>query len=99
MTTETTTEAIALQQQTVVATKMSKKEAASLVRFLTEAISTSDSDIDVRIDIYKDYADGAEARISVDNNTLFGSTSRVIAAREIKYERVTKFAYENGDLS
>lgn len=90
MTTETTTEAVVLNQQTVVATKMSKKEAASLVRFLTEAISTSESDIDVRIDLTQVWSDGAEARISVDNNTLFGSTGRIIAAREIKYERATR---------
>jgi hypothetical protein len=73
-----------LLNNTTVVTKMSKREAASLVRFLTDAIAESPAHlIDVRIDLRNDF-DGAKALISVSNNTLFGSSAIVIDSREIK---------------
>jgi hypothetical protein len=81
---------VRLDAATTVATKMSKREAASLVRFLTSAIAETETDlIDVRIDLRNDSLHGdSYALISVDNNTLFGSTSAIIETRVIKYEQV-----------
>lgn len=56
-----------------VISKMSKREAASLVRFLTDAIAeTKESEIDVRIDLRNEYG-GARSLISVNANTIFGA--------------------------
>jgi hypothetical protein len=68
-------------------TKMSKRQAASLVRFLTDAIAESPEYlIDVRIDLRNEY-DGAQALISVGNNTLFGSSAVIVDSRIINQER------------
>jgi hypothetical protein len=67
-------------------TKMSKREAASLVRFLTHAIAESPEYlIDVRIDMRNEYG-GAQALISVGNNTLFGSSAVITDSRIINKE-------------
>lgn len=67
-------------------TKMSKRQAASLVRFLTDAIAESpDYLIDVRIDLRNEY-DGAQALISVGNNTLFGSSAVITDSRIVNKE-------------
>ena len=77
---------VKLDAATTVATKMSKREAASLVRFLTEAIAEHPGYlIDVRIDLRNDY-DTTTAVISVNNNTLFGTYAEIVEARVIKYE-------------
>jgi hypothetical protein len=61
-----------------VLTKMSKREAASLVRFLTDQIAEStDSTIDVRIDLRNDF-DGAIALITAGSSTIFGSSSVIV---------------------
>ena len=61
-----------------VITKMSKREASSLVRFLTDQIAEStDSTIDVRIDLRNDF-DGAIALITAGSSTLFGSSAVII---------------------
>jgi hypothetical protein len=88
---ETTTPAVnhemALNQVTVLS-KMTKREAASLVRFLTDAIAESPAYLlDVRIDLRNEYG-GARALISVGNNTIFGSSAGItdshIVAKEAK---------------
>lgn len=61
-----------------VLTKMSKREASSLVRFLTDQIAEStDSTIDVRIDLRNDF-DGAMALITAGSSTLFGSSAVIV---------------------
>ena len=61
-----------------VLTKMSKREAASLVRFLTDQISEStDNLIDVRIDLRNDFG-GALALITAGKSTLFGSSAVIV---------------------
>jgi hypothetical protein len=80
------TNQVKLDAATTVATKMSKRNAASLVRFLTEAIATNPGYlIDVRIDLRNEF-DQTTALISVDNNTMFGSVAEIVEARVIKYE-------------
>lgn len=72
--------------QITVLTKMSKREAASLVRFLTDAIAESPNHLlDVRIDLRNDFG-GALALLSVGNNTLFGSSAVIVESRVIKKE-------------
>ena len=67
-------------------TKMSKREAASLVRFLTDAIAESPEYlIDVRIDLRNEFG-GAQALISVGNNTLFGSSAVITDSRIVNKE-------------
>jgi hypothetical protein len=69
-----------------VVTKMSKREAASLVRFLTDAIAESqDGLLDVRIDLRNEFG-GAQALISVGNNTLFGSSAVITDSRIVNRE-------------
>jgi len=69
------------------ATRMSKREAATLVRFLTDAIAETPTHlIDVRIDL-RNVVGGAVAQISVNNNTLFGSTAVITDSRIINQER------------
>jgi hypothetical protein len=81
-----TTTAIKLDAATTVMTKMSKKEAASLVRFLTEAIAeTSENTINILIDLRNDF-DGAQALISATNSTMFGSRAVITETRVISYE-------------
>jgi protein involved in sex pheromone biosynthesis len=61
-----------------VLTKMSKREASSLVRFLTDQIAEStDSTIDVRIDLRNDF-DGAIALITAGTSTIFGSSAVIM---------------------
>ena len=61
-----------------VITKMSKREASSLVRFLTDQIvESTDSTIDVRIDLRNDF-DGAIALITAGSSTLFGSSAVIM---------------------
>jgi hypothetical protein len=80
------TNQVKLDAATTVATKMSKGQAASLVRFLTEAIANNPGYlIDVRIDLRNEF-DQTTALISVDNNTLFGSVAEIVETRVIKYE-------------
>lgn len=58
--------------------KMSKREASSLVRFLTDQIAESaDSTIDVRIDLRNDFG-GAIALITAGAHTLFGSSAVIV---------------------
>lgn len=69
-----------------VATKMTKREAASLVRFLTDAIAETNEDtINILIDMRNDF-DEAYALISPNNNTMFGSKAVITETRIIKYE-------------
>lgn len=78
---------VRLDAATTVATKMSKREAAALVRFLTEAIAENEGYmIDVRIDLRNDF-DKCTSVISVNNNTLFGTYADVVEARVIQYEK------------
>jgi hypothetical protein len=81
-----TTTAIKLDAATTVMTKMTKKEAASLVRFLTEAIAETNEDtINILIDLRNDF-DGAQALISATNSTMFGSRAAITETRVISYE-------------
>jgi hypothetical protein len=81
---------VKLDAATTVATKMNKREAAALVRFLTEAIAESpENTIDVRIDLRNDF-DKCTSVISVNNNTLFGTYADVVEARVIQYEKEAK---------
>ena len=79
---------IKLDAATAVAAKMTKAEAANLVRFLTLAIAETDFDtINVRVDLRQNFSD-AELLISIDNNTLFGSKAIINETRIINYESV-----------
>jgi hypothetical protein len=79
---------IKLDAATAVAAKMTKAEAANLVRFLTLAIAETDFDtINVRVDLRQNFSD-AELLISIDNNTLFGSKGIINETRIINYESV-----------
>lgn len=61
-----------------VLTKMSKREAASLVRFLTSEIAENPNHlIDVRIDLRNDF-DGAIALITAGTSTIFGASSVIM---------------------
>jgi hypothetical protein len=81
-----TTTAIKLDAATTVMTKMTKNEAASLVRFLTEAIAETNEDtINILIDLRNDF-DGAQALISATNSTMFGSRAAITETRVISYE-------------
>ena len=79
---------VQLDSATTVATKMSKSEAASLVRFLTLAIAETNEDtIDVLIDLRNDF-ENSYALIAPDNRTMFGSRAVITETRIIKYEQV-----------
>ena len=81
---------VRLDAATTVATKMTKREAATLVRFLTEAIAESpENTIDVRIDLRNDF-DKCTSVISVNNNTLFGVYGDIVETRVIQYEKEAK---------
>ena len=61
-----------------VLTKMSKREAASLVRFLTSEIAESPNYLlDVRIDLRNDF-DGATALITAGTSTIFGASAVIM---------------------
>jgi hypothetical protein len=80
---------VTLKTATSVNAKMSKREAANLVRFLTDAIADSPNYLlDVQIHLKNDY-DGSMALIAVGGNTLFGSSAVITEAREISYEQAT----------
>lgn len=80
---------VTLKTATSVNTKMSKREAANLVRFLTDAIAESDKYLlDVQIHLRNEF-DGSTALIAVGGNTLFGSSAVITEVREISYEQVT----------
>jgi len=84
-TTQTANHTLDVELVTVL-TKMSKREAASLVRFLTNEIAESKNYLlDVRIDL-RNQMGGAQALISVGNNTLFGSSSVITESRIINKE-------------
>jgi len=61
-----------------VLTKMSKREAASLVRFLTSEIAESPNYLlDIRIDLRNDFG-GAIAQITAGTHTIFGSSAVIV---------------------
>jgi hypothetical protein len=75
-----------LDRNTTVLAKMSKREAASLVRFLTHEIAESQGYmIDIRFDIRQEW-DAATVLVSAAGNTLFGSRAIVedVVTSEIK---------------
>ena len=60
---------------------MTKREVASMVRFLTDAIAEAkDNEIAIRIDLRNEYG-GARSLISVGNNTIFGSSGVIQDSR------------------
>jgi hypothetical protein len=81
--TETQEHEMGVDRVTVL-TKMSKREAASLVRFLTDAIAESDDYLlDVRIDLRNEMG-GATALVSAGNNTMFGSSAVIVDSHIVR---------------
>lgn len=82
MSTATKEHTMEIECATVIS-KMTKRDVASLVRFLTDGIAESTTgEIDVRIDIRNEYG-GARSLISVGNNTIFGSFGVITDSRII----------------
>jgi len=81
--TTSTEHKLAIEGITVLS-KMTKRDAASLVRFLTDAIAeTPFEQIDMRIDLRNEYG-GARSLISVNANTIFGSFGVITESRVIE---------------
>lgn len=71
-------------------TKMSKREASSLVRFLTDQIAEStEPTINVRIDLRNDF-DGAIALITAGTGTLFGSSAVIVESHTRSFGETPK---------
>jgi hypothetical protein len=67
-----------------VLSKMTKRDVASLVRSLTDALAETPFDqIDVRIDLRNEYG-GARSLISVNSNSIFGSFGVITDSRIIE---------------
>jgi len=73
-------------ESVIVISKMSKREVASLVRFLTDAIAESTTgEVDVRIDLANEYG-GARSLISVNGMSIFGSMGVITDSHIINKE-------------